>query len=79
MVVRVPGEPSGSAFPFARLWHNGVATIVSGLAAFDASDRSRRNAHAASVELATARAERRRVDAFLADHASARARSAEHA
>lgn len=72
MVVRVPGVPIGSAFPIGRLWHNGVATIVRGLTVFDSNDRSLRNAHAASVELAATRAERNRVDAFLTDHASAR-------
>ena len=71
MVVRTPGEPSGSAFPLARTWRGSVAAIVRGLTVFDAAGRSRRNALAASVELASARAERRRVDAFLADHASA--------
>lgn len=69
MVPRNPGRPSGSAFN--RVRHGGASTIVRVLTAFDVSDRSRRNARAASVALATARAERRRVDAFLADHASA--------
>lgn len=71
MVVRVHGAASGPAFPLARLWHNGVATIGRGLTAFEASERSRRNARAASIELAAARAERTRLDAYLADHASA--------
>lgn len=73
MVIRVPGEPSGPAFPLPRLWRGGVATVARGFTAFttfDAAGRSRRNALAASVELAAARAERSKVDAFLADHAS---------
>ncbi|UYM04278.1 hypothetical protein [Solicola gregarius] len=75
MVVRTNGERRGPAFLPARLVRGVTSSIVHGLTVFDAAERSRRNALAASVEITTACAERRRVDAFLADYASAGARA----
>ncbi|UPK76399.1 hypothetical protein MU582_07125 [Nocardioidaceae bacterium SCSIO 66511] len=71
MVVRTKSERYGPAFLPARLVRGIGASIVNGLAVFDLVEGSRRNALAASVEITTACAERRRVDAFLADYASA--------
>ncbi|MDN5852847.1 MAG: hypothetical protein L0K86_08380 [Actinomycetia bacterium] len=71
MVVRVGGQTEPRHLP-ARLVDGVATTIARGLAAFDTSQRSRRNALAASIELSSTVAERRRVEAFLDDYASAR-------
>lgn len=56
-----------------------AAVIARGLAPFDTSQRSIRNALAASVELSSAVTERHQVEAFLADYASVRNASGQRA
>lgn len=78
MVVRT-AERIGPILRPARVLGSMAVSIAGSLAAIDTADRARRNALAASVELSSAAAERRKVDAFLADYASARTRSLDQA
>lgn len=77
MLIR-PGAGSRHRNLPTRLVGSVAATCTRGLAPFDPSERSLRNALGASIELSSTIAERRRVEAFLADYASARNATTTH-